>query len=203
MRLEKRQARRQAIEEAAYALLEENGFAATSMLSIARRARASNETLYRWYGDKQGLYRSLIESNANEVRTLLERDLGAGVSPMTTLQALGPRLLTLLTSDKAVALNRAAAADPTGTLGATLAEFGRNAVVPLIARVLEAARDAGDLFFEQSETAAELYLGLLIGDLQIRRVIGAIPQPSPPMIKRRAAAALSATCKLLSADRPS
>ncbi|MCP4433742.1 MAG: TetR/AcrR family transcriptional regulator, partial [Gammaproteobacteria bacterium] len=54
-REEIRSARQYRIEEATYELLAESGYHACSMLSIAKRAKASNETLYRWYGDKVGL----------------------------------------------------------------------------------------------------------------------------------------------------
>ena len=52
----KRDIREEEIEAAAYRLLEERGFAGTGMQAIAQAAHASNETLYRWYGDKTGLY---------------------------------------------------------------------------------------------------------------------------------------------------
>ncbi|MEQ8740678.1 MAG: helix-turn-helix domain-containing protein, partial [Hoeflea sp.] len=63
MREETRAARQAQIEQAAYEVLEEKGYAATSMLAIAKRARASNETLYNWYGDKTGLFRALVVRN--------------------------------------------------------------------------------------------------------------------------------------------
>ncbi len=47
-----REDRQDAIAAAAYRLLEQHGFAATTMQAIAREARASMETFYRWYGDK-------------------------------------------------------------------------------------------------------------------------------------------------------
>ena len=56
MREEKKSLRQQQIEDAAYEVLEAKGYDGTSMLGIARQARASNETLYNWYGDKQGLF---------------------------------------------------------------------------------------------------------------------------------------------------
>lgn len=67
-----RDARAREIEVAAYILLEEQAFARVSMQAIARAARASNQTLYRWYGDKIGLFRALIVRNAAQVREVLE-----------------------------------------------------------------------------------------------------------------------------------
>ena len=189
MRDENKAARQEKIEAAAYAVLEAKGYAGTSMLAIARAARASNETLYNWYGDKTGLFKALVVRNAEEVRTLLQEGLDSDASPLEILQALGPRLLELLVSPRAIQLNRAAAADPTGELGAVISERGREAVGPLIGAVMERARQAGALSFEDTGEAVGLYLNLLVGDLQIRRVIGREPPLGQDAIDRRAARA--------------
>lgn len=190
MREDTRAARQAQIEQAAYEVLEEKGYAATSMLAIARRARASNETLYNWYGDKTGLFRALVVRNADAVRQMLEAALAQDAPALSTLEALGPELLALLTSSRAVQLNRAAAADPTGELGALLSEQGRETVAPLIGAVLERARAAGLVDYETTGEAVGLYLDLLVGDLQIRRVIGRAPQPDEVAIAERARRAL-------------
>ncbi len=199
MRDENKAARKDRIEAAALKLLAEKGYLATSMLSVAKRARASNETLYNWYGNKQGLFRSLVEANAGEVKALLETDLAQDRPPEATLQALGPLLLGLLVSDKAITLNRAAAADPSGELARQLTEAGRDTVAPLIADVFVKARGAGILAFEDAGQAVELYLALLVGDLQIRRVLGAVPAMMQAEIDCRAAVALKNLLVLLKA----
>ena len=190
MRDENKAARKERIEAAALELLAQNGYLATSMLSVAKRAKASNETLYNWYGNKQGLFRSLVEANAGEVKALLEKDLAQDQPPEATLKALGPLLLGLLVSDKAITLNRAAAADPSGELARELTQAGRGTVVPLIADVFLKARHAGIVDFEDAAQAVGLYLDLLVGDLQIRRVLGALPQLTQSEVDNRAAVAL-------------
>lgn len=107
MRDENRSIRQDQIEQAAYAVLEEKGFGGTSMLAIARAAKASNETLYNWYGDKTGLFSALVRRNAAEVKALLQDQIAAGGDTAETLARVGPVLLQLVTSDRAVALNRA------------------------------------------------------------------------------------------------
>ena len=179
MRDDRRTIRQQEIEAAAYKLLEAKGHGGTSMLGIAKQAQASNETLYKWYGDKQGLFQALVTRNAEEVKHHLEAELGSDRDALSILGTLGPKLLTLLTGDRAVALNRAAAADSTGELGETLSRAGREAVFPLLEQVMVRARRDGQLRFDEAGAAVGLYLDLLIGDQQIRRVIGRLPQPSP------------------------
>lgn len=178
MREEKRSIRQQQIETAAYKVLESKGYGGTSMLGIAKQARASNETLYNWYGDKQGLFQALVTRNADEVKQHLQDELETDNDALSILGTLGPKLLDLLTGDRAVALNRAAAADSSGELGAAISQSGREAVFPLLKKVLEQARDDGQLTFDQPADAVGLYLDLLIGDQQIRRVIGRLERPS-------------------------
>ena len=185
MREEKRSLRQEQIEAAAYAVLEARGYGGTSMAAIARQARASNETLYNWYGDKTGLFQALVTRNAAEVKAHLETELETDHDAMSILATLGPKLLDLLTGDRAVALNRAAAADSSGELGATLSRSGREAVFPLLEQVLMRARDEGQLSFANTGEAVGLYLDLLIGDQQIRRVIGRLPRPSAAVRKDR------------------
>ena len=197
MREEKRSLRRQQIEDAAYAVLEAKGYGGTSILGIAKQARASNETLYNWYGDKRGLFQALVTRNAEEVKMHLETELETDHDAISILGTLGPKLLNLLTGDRAVALNRAAAADSSGELGATLSKAGREAVFPLLERVLLRARDEGTLIFDDTGEAVALYLDLLIGDQQIRRVIGRLSQPSENFCQERSERAVRLLCQLL------
>lgn len=199
MRDETRLIRQQQIEQAAYQVLEAKGYAGTSMLSIARKARASNETLYNWYGDKAGLFKALVTRNADEVKKLLEAQLESNDDPLETLRMVGPKLLALLTGARAVALNRAAAADPSGELGSAIAQAGRETIAPLIGSVLERARDYGYVAFDSTKDAVDLYISLLVGDLQIRRVIGRMAQPTARFCKARSETAISQLNTLLAA----
>lgn len=190
MRDENRAVRQEHIEQAAYAVLATKGYAGASMLAVARAAHASNETLYNWYGDKNGLFRALVRRNAAEVKALLREEIAKEYSADSSLARIGPLLLSLVTSDRAIALNRAAAADASGELGQAIAEEGRETVAPLIAQVIERGRQQGEFAFDDLNVACEAWLGLLIGDWQIRRVIGRMPQPDPGRILERADTAL-------------
>lgn len=186
-----RSRRQTQIEAAAYRVLERKGYAGATMQAIAREAQASHETLYNWYGDKLGLFRALVARNAAEIHRLLSRRIAEDAPPLETLCLLGPRLLRLLTHPRAVALNRAAAADSSAALAHAIADAGRETVGPLIRRVLEAARAAGVLPFDNADAALSLYLDLLAGDLQHRRVIGLIPPPDMAACEARATLALA------------
>ncbi len=185
---DKREARETQIADAAYAILAEKGFLGLSMLAVAKRAKASNETLYRWYGDKTGLFRALIARNAGLVSARLDEMDDVGLE---RLPELGEVLLSMLLSPRAVALNRAAAADASDELGRVLAEAGRGAVFPRL------VTHFGAMFGEaRGAEATALWINLLVGDWQIRCATGAMERPDAAALRARAtrAATLLPVC---------
>ena len=72
----------------------------------------------------------------------------------------------------------------TATLGGTIADYGRETILPLLTAVFERAGKDGLLTIDDPREAAETYINLLIGDLQIRRVIGV----SSPTVRKEAEA---------------
>lgn len=196
MREEARAERQAEIEEAAFRLLLEKGYGPTSMLAAAKAAKASNETLYRWYGDKKGLFRAMVARNAAASRAALEAALSQDADPLEALEAVAPLLLGMLLGERSVALNRAAAADPSGELGEAIAAEGREAVKPLIEAAIARAMATGALEAPSPAQAADWFFGLLIGDRQIRRAIRVAPPPSETEIKAQAAQALAAFRRL-------
>ena len=181
-----RQERARKIEMAAYRVLKTKGFKGASMLAIAKEAKASNETLYSWYGDKIGLFSAMVESNAQRVADELIKAKGDGKRGLTALLDVGSSLLAMVTSERAVALNRAAAGDTTGELGRALGQEGRSRVLPILTQLLKEAYGDGQQVSEQ----LECYLSLLLGDLQIRRVIGTAAKLSDEEIQSRSERAI-------------
>ena len=185
MKSEAREKKKAAIFEAAYSILQEKGYKGTSMLAVAKAAKASNETMYNWFGDKQGLLVAMIEANADKVSAPLIEALAKG--PVTSpnefterLEIFGGTLLQLLTSETTVALNRAAAADVAAgnVLGGLLAEHGRNKIVGLLETFFTDSQKADILVETDTREIVEVYIALLLGDIQIRRVIGVMNKPA-------------------------
>ncbi|MEO0922170.1 MAG: TetR/AcrR family transcriptional regulator [Pseudomonadota bacterium] len=183
-----------AITQAAYRVLAEKGYSGTSMLSIARASKASNETLYRWYGDKVGLFTRMVRDNAEDTCSMLQEALSKGEDPQTALQSVAPVLLEMLLGDRAISLNRAAASDASAELGKVIAQEGREKVGPLVTQVIEALAAQKGV---DPQLAREWFFGLLIGDRQIRRVIGVMAQPSPNEIEQICASSLAAFLRFL------
>ena len=196
MRDEGRQKRHEEIAAAAYRLLASHGYGGTTMLRVAKAARASNETLYRWYGDKDGLFLEMVRDNAAATQTLLREALARDDPPAQILAQFAPVLLRMLLGERAILLNRAAAADPTGRLGAAISAGGRDTIQPLLARVMEGlCKGSGT----DPAQAAQWFLALLIGDQQIRRVIGELPPPDAEQIAGRCQLALLGVFRLIGA----
>lgn len=189
-----RQARHAAISRAAYDLLAEHGYAATSMMRIATAAKASNETLYRWYGNKAGLFHAMVEDNAAQTRSILLRALEEQTNPHETLERVASVFLGMLLGDRAILLNRAAAADPTGELGATISAGGRAQVMPLLTRVMDPICADSDI---PADEATRLFISLLVGDLQVKRIIHNLPAPSEAEIEGRCARAIQVFRRLM------
>lgn len=182
-----RQTRHAAISRAAYALLAEHGYAGTSMMRIATAAKASNETLYRWYGSKDGLFRAMVEDNAAQTRSMLLRALEEQADPHETLERVASVFLGMLLGDHAILLNRAAAADPTGELGRAISSGGRAQVMPLLTGVMDRICAGSTL---PADEAAQLFVSLLVGDAQVKRIIHNSPAPTKAEIEGKCAMAL-------------
>ncbi|MBB5515672.1 AcrR family transcriptional regulator [Rubricella aquisinus] len=159
------------ILDAAMAILVEEGWKGASMVAIARRANASKETLYAWFGNRQGLFEALIRRNAGQVDAALSAE-----GPLAEVMArFGTALLDLQLGEGALALNRVAIADVgrDPSLGRLLVETGRGKSLPLLAAHLGRAVEEGTVILDDPKQAVEDFLGLLKGDQQIVHLLGA------------------------------
>jgi len=181
--------RRREIEYAAFQVLEVVGFKKTSMLQIAKRANASNETLYSWYGSKQKLFSGIIEDNANAVKQALESAIEDVGDVHTTLVQLGECILMFTATEKAVVMNRAAVTDVTdsGVLAQSIEKNARQVILKLIVKLMQRLRE---LDLNPSDVkpveAAEIYISLLLGELQMQQALGSVAPLTPRLIRSRA-----------------
>jgi AcrR family transcriptional regulator len=198
--------RREEILGVALCVLAERGYRDASMLEIARRAKASKETLYAWFGSKRGLFEELISWQAERVDAVIAPKLerNGDEDPSEVLRGFALELQRLLLGERAVVINRAAiseaASDP--TLARILTTRGRGSVVPKLGRYLEEQRERGRLDFEEAGTTIEVLIGLAIGDRQVRRLLGALPMPEPEEMEERAERAMRAFLALFGTERP-
>jgi AcrR family transcriptional regulator len=199
MNSEERDERHAQIQEAAFSLLKELGYRKTSMLLIAKRAQASNQTLYAWYRNKQELFRGIIERFGSGVRTQLQTALQEGQDPLLSLQALGPTLMKFTTDEHAIIMNRAAVIDAaeTGVLARAIDEVARDAIFPLITELMQRLVDCGAFARDVvAADAAQTYVSLLFGEAQLRQALGSLPPFDDDEIARRSTRAFALVCRL-------
>lgn len=171
--------RRRAALDAALAEITERGYEAVTVLDIARRAGASKESLYAWYGSKQGLVEAVVRYQADEVNRRVEAALRPDAEPRAALTGIAVNLLRLLLGDTSLALNRAAMTSP--ALAATLLAHGRHRTGPLVERYLAHLAATGWLAVDDPAEAFQLLYGLVLRDLQIRALLGEPPPPGPAL----------------------
>jgi AcrR family transcriptional regulator len=196
--------RREEILRVALSVLAERGYRGTSMREIARRAQASKETLYAWFGDKRSLFEELVEWQAERIDAVLVPNLERDADdPSTVLRAFAVELQRLLLGEHAVVINRAAISEaPTDpTFAKVLAAKGRGSIIPKLERYLEGQRERGRLQFEDAGAAVDALIGLAIGDQQVRRLLGVLPMPKPQHIEARAERAVRGFLTLFGRDR--
>lgn len=171
--------RRGHILDVAAKVLAERGYRDTTMLEVAQRSSASKETLYAWFGDKLGLFESVVRRNAVRVRVALNGHLDRDTPLDTALADFGRALATHLLCDNAVAINRAAIAEASSgpALADSLTRVGREPIRRSLVSYLEQCRARGLLNIEDSDEAVDAFVGLLLGDVQTRRLLGIVAAP--------------------------
>lgn len=170
MTVEQDAARQDRILDAALALLEQGGVGAVTTAALAKAARCSKSTLYAAYRDRDAILAALVERQAGALNRTLDAALApeAGTrDPSEALVAAGEALLDLLTSDAALAINRAAMADPSGGLSRILVAAGKARSAPRIAALIERLRAATVIGAADTPTVYRAFYGLLIADRQI------------------------------------
>ena len=184
-------AHREVVLDAVFELLVERGYQGTTMAAVAGRAGSSKETLYAWFGSKQGLFTAVIRRQAEAANQAVAAALDGegGHDPAATLTAFATNLLRLLLGERSVALNRAAVAEPDGELAAVLLAQGRHRTGPIVEAYLARLAADGHLRIDDPADAFQLLYGLVIQDLQIRVLLGE-PPPGPDALAGQARVAV-------------
>ena len=168
--------RQNAVLEEALRLLVSGGEKALTTAGVARAANCSKESLYKWFGDRDGLMEAMIAYQASKVRT---GEVSAGALTRETLERLldefSLALLDVLSGDVSLALNRLAIGQSSrdgSALGEMLLQRGRKQIGRRAASLLIAAKRAGLLDFDDASEAYETLYGLIVKDWHVRMLLG-------------------------------
>jgi AcrR family transcriptional regulator len=162
----------EAIVSAAFSVLSERGLSAP-LEEVARRANVSKQTVYNHYGSKTQLIRTLIERRRDEITAPLARP-GALDDPLGALTAYASAMIRSTLTEPYGELMRMAVTgvDDSPELVDILYDTGFMGVRQKLARYLESLTVRGVIRADDPVQAAEMFAGLAVGGLQIRRMIG-------------------------------
>jgi len=194
--------RQNAVLEQALRLLVDGGEKALTTSGVARAANCSKESLYKWFGDRDGLLSAMISFQASKVRTF-ERD-GERLTAESLsehLKMFAHDLLDVLAGDVSLALNRLAigqASRDGSRLGTLLLERGRGQIDRRARALIDAGKRTGLLRFDKGAEAYGTLYGLIVSDLHVRLLLGDAPDKD---FGDRADGAVAAFLKLYGTDK--
>jgi AcrR family transcriptional regulator len=168
--------RQNAVLQSALSLLVRGGDKALTTAGIARVANCSKESLYKWFGDRDGLLAAIVTYQASKVRALAPDETPHNADVFRDhLIRFADDLLSVLSGDVSLALNRLAigqAGNQDTQLGRLVLERGRRMIGQQAGALLETGRLQGFLdYADRDEVFGTLY-GLIIRDLHVRQLLG-------------------------------
>lgn len=189
---------RERILDAAFAAFMKSGYATTSTLEIATRARVSKRELYAVVGNKQKILIACITERA--ARLKVPADLPVPHDRETLAQVLisfGSQLVREITDPAVITVFRLAIADAVRApeVAQALDSIGREASRAALRQIMTQAQSAGLLNGRPAELA-ERFSGLLLGNLMISLLLGVAERPSSREVAVRAREATAAFLQL-------
>ena len=173
-------ARRQAILAAARRLFIEKGFEKTTLSDIIAVAGGSRATLYEHFGDKEGLFRAIMEEdNAMILSGLAPAQADDRVTPEAGLTAFALHLVKALLNEETTGTVRIliSEGDRVPDIAEAFFRIGPENAIRRLAEYLQRLTDNGTLQIEDPAVAAQAFLGMVTGNLLVRRLI--LPQSAP------------------------
>jgi AcrR family transcriptional regulator len=180
---------------AAFQAFTEDGYAETSTLEIARRAKISKRDLYANFGSKHAVLVACIKSRAERMQ--LPPDLPIPQTRQmlaSTLTTFAAKLVLEVSHPSVMATFRLAIAEATRSpeIAQALDAAGRNAARDALAELLGDAQSTGLIGRGEPSDMAWQYLGLLWEGLIVGLLLGVAAAPDEAEAERRATKATAA-----------
>jgi AcrR family transcriptional regulator len=188
----------QRIIGAAFSAFMENGYAETSTLEIATRARVSKRALYELVGNKQEMLVACISARAQRLRVPTDlpqphdRETLAGA-----LATFGAQLLREVSDPTVIAVFRLAIAEAVRApeVARALDSIGGEMSRAALREIMTRAQSSGVLSGNPVEMA-EQFAGLLWGNLMVSLLLRVADRPNPREFARRSRDATAAFLRL-------
>src|ERR1700733_13500099 len=175
-----RDARRDAILKIALEAFLTDGYAATSMSSIAAKVGGSKATLYNYFTSKEELFAAVIGEKCQDVHQLLyEVELEHG-DFRASLTRFGERFLQLVLSDEKVAVFRLVTAETARfpELGRAFYQSGPLQGKKILAQYFDRAVAEGSLKPGDTSVMASHFFALCKGEIHHRKLWNVTSNPS-------------------------
>jgi AcrR family transcriptional regulator len=189
---------RERILQAAMQAFMELGYAETSTLEIATRARVSKRELYALFGNKQAMLAAAITARVQGMRIVPELPEARTREALEAiLVEVGAAVLREVTDSHVTAVFRLAIAEAQRApeVAQTL-ETARQSVRSAVEKVLAQAQSAGLLGPGDAVGMSNQFLSLLWGDLMVSVLLRIREAPGPTEAERRARSAAASLLRL-------
>jgi AcrR family transcriptional regulator len=191
-------AARERILEAAFTSFMKYGYAATSTLEIATRARVSKRELYALVGNKQEMLMACISDRAKRLDVPANLPMPHDRATLAqVLTSFGAKLLHEISDAAVIAVFRLAIAEAAQApeVARALDSIGREASRAALRKIMARAEASRLLAGRPAELVAE-FTGLLWRDSMVSLLLGVAERPSAREIERRAHDATAAFLQL-------
>jgi AcrR family transcriptional regulator len=190
------------ILDAAFAAFMKCGYAATSTLEIATRARVSKRELYALVGNKQEMLVACISTRAKRLQAPADLPVPQDRETLAhVLISFGTKLLREITDPTVIAVFRLAIAEAAHApeVAKALDSIGRETTRTALRQIMAGAQTSRLLDGRPAELA-EQFGGLLWGNLMVSLLLGVAERPN---LRDIAARARDATAAFLQLHAPS
>lgn len=176
--------RRDAMIEAAYKLFIEKGYMSVSVDEIIRVSRGSKSSLYKYFGNKEGILKAVIESLAEHMLREIHFEHDSGRTPREALERIGMVLVDLALSENAINQHRHAVSHAKAfpEVAKMWYESGPRRTLAGLADFLEKETAEGRLRIANPERAALLFAGMIIFHDNMRLLV-CLPRPKKSELK--------------------
>jgi AcrR family transcriptional regulator len=186
------------ILDAAFAAFMKSGYAASSTLEIATRARVSKRELYALVGNKQEMLIACISARATRLQVPADLPVPRDRETLAhVLASFGTQLVREITDPTVIAVFRLAIAEAVHApeVAQALDSIGRETSRAALRQIMSRAQASGLLNGRPAELA-EQFGGLLWGNLMVSLLLGVAERPTPRQIAGRARDAVAAFLQL-------
>lgn len=169
-----------AILSAARHLFLKNGYVETTMDAIATKADMTKQTVYSYYSTKEALFTEIITEFCNRTPAAKGKPLPDDAPFGALLEAVGLRILDLITTEEVLATTRLviAEADRYPKLAKMYYESGTQRLVHMLAEFLDTQNRLGKTRIPNTQSAASYFLAMLKGQYYLRMILKIKPSPS-------------------------